>query len=70
MNFDALTAVLLIPAASAAVLAALPDYRATARINVAATMLTLVCALSLFFKRPELGTYLLGAFVGAAIPVH
>ena len=59
MSFDALTGVLLIPAAAAALLAALPDYRATARINVAATMLTFVCALSLFFKRPLPGPYLL-----------
>src|ERR1700730_11975989 len=31
----------------------------TARINVAATGLTLLCALSLFFRRPEPGIYLL-----------
>ncbi|MGD0315924.1 MAG: hydrogenase 4 subunit F [Xanthobacteraceae bacterium] len=59
MTFDALTGVLLIPAVAAALLAALPGYRVTARLNVAATTLTLICALSLFFSRPEPGVYLL-----------
>jgi len=59
MSLDALTGVLLIPAAAAALLAALPDYRLTARLNVAATSLTLICALSLFFRRPQSGPYLL-----------
>jgi hydrogenase-4 component F len=59
MTIDALTGVLLIPAIAAALLAALPGYRATARLNVAATMLTFLCALSLFFWRPKSGSYLL-----------
>jgi len=59
MSFDALTGVLVVPAAAAALLAALPDYRATARLNVVATTLTLICALSLFFGRPQPGSYLL-----------
>ncbi|HXX04227.1 MAG TPA: hydrogenase 4 subunit F [Xanthobacteraceae bacterium] len=59
MSLDALTGVLLIPAVAAALLAALPDYRPTARLNVAATSLTLICALSLFFRRPQSGLYLL-----------
>ena len=59
MSFNALTGVLLIPAIAAALLATLPDYRATARLNVAATALTLLCALSLFFTRPAPGPYLL-----------
>ncbi len=59
MTVDALTGVLAIPAVAAALLAVLPGYRITARINVAATGLTLLCALSLFFRRPEAGTYLL-----------
>jgi len=59
MAIDALTGVLAIPAIAAALLAALPGYRITARINVVATGLTLLCALSLFFRRPEPGTYLL-----------
>ncbi len=57
--FDALTGVLLIPIAAAALVAALPDYRLTARLNVAATALTLLFALSLFFVRPRSGAYLL-----------
>ncbi len=59
MRFDALTGVLLIPATAAALLAVLPGYRVTARLNVVATTLTFLCALSLFFRRPEPGSYLL-----------
>ena len=59
MIFDGLSGVLLVPALAAALFVALPDYRLTARLNVAATMLTLVCALSLFFSRPQPGSYLL-----------
>jgi hydrogenase-4 component F len=40
--------VLLVPAFAAALLALLPNYRISARLNVAATFLTLVAALSLF----------------------
>ena len=58
MTLDALTAVLFVPALSAALLAALTDYRLAARLNVAAATLTLVCALSLFFGRPQPGPYL------------
>ena len=59
MTFDALTGVLVIPAVAAALLAALPDYRVTARLNVVATALTLLCAISIFFRRPPTGSYLL-----------
>jgi hydrogenase-4 component F len=59
MTVDALTGVLAIPVVAAALLAVLPDYRATARLNVAATTLTLLCALSLFVVRPQPGPYLL-----------
>ncbi len=59
MIVDALSGVLLIPAFAAGLFAALPGYRATARLNVLATTLTLICALSLFFKRPAPGAYLL-----------
>jgi hydrogenase-4 component F len=48
LTFNALNGVLFVPALAAALLAVLPDYRLTARLNVAATILTLVCALSLF----------------------
>jgi hydrogenase-4 component F len=51
--------VLAIPAATAALLALLPGYRLTARINVAATFLTLLAAVALLFARPEPGHFLL-----------
>jgi hydrogenase-4 component F len=57
--FDAVVAILLIPAVAAAVLAALPGYRITARLNVLATLLTFLAALSLFVDRPPTGPYLL-----------
>jgi hydrogenase-4 component F len=55
MPFNALMGVLVIPAVAAVLLAALPNYRATARLNVLATTLTLLCALSLFFAKPAPG---------------
>ena len=58
-GLDALAAVLLIPALAAALLALLPAYRLTARLNVLATFLTFLAALSLFFERPAAGRYLL-----------
>ncbi len=58
-SFEAVTAVLLIPAFAAALLAVLPDYRLTARINEAAAFLTFLAALSLFTGRPQPGPYLL-----------
>ncbi len=58
-SFDAVTAVLLIPIVTAAVLVALPGYRLTARLNVLAALATFLCALSLFFVRPAPGPYLL-----------
>src|SRR5450631_185601 len=59
MKFDALTGVLLIPAVAAFLLAALPGYRLTARLNVLATFLTLATAVSLFIVEPVSGPYLL-----------
>ena len=52
-GIDAVTAVLAIPAVAAALLALLPGYRITARVNVLATWLTFLAALSLLFGRPE-----------------
>lgn len=58
--FDAFVAVLAIPIAAAALLALMPGYKATARINVAASLLTFAAALSLFVtERPAPGQYLL-----------
>jgi hydrogenase-4 component F len=59
MSLDALTALLLIPTIAAAVLALLPGYRLTARLNVLATLLTLLSAVSLFIIEPVSGNYLL-----------
>ncbi|HVY51823.1 MAG TPA: hydrogenase 4 subunit F [Devosia sp.] len=55
----AIRAVLVIPAIAAAILALLPGYRLTSRLNVLASLLTLLAAASLFFlPRPEPGSYL------------
>ncbi len=59
MKFDALTGVLLIPALSACLLAILPGYRLTARLNVLAAFLTFATAASLFIVEPVSGPYLL-----------
>jgi len=57
---DALGAILLIPMAAAALLALLPFYRLSARLNVLATFLTFAASLALFlFPRPQPGPYLL-----------
>src|SRR5262250_496060 len=58
MSLDAVTAVLLIPALAAAAFAMLPGYRATARLNILAALLTFLVALSLLFTRPAPGPYL------------
>jgi hydrogenase-4 component F len=58
-GIDAVSAILIIPAAAAAALAILPGYRLTARLNVFATLLTLIAALSLLVERPQPGDYLL-----------
>src|SRR3979411_1864507 len=59
-SFDPVAAVLLIPIGSAALLAALPGYRLTARLNVVASLLTFLSALSLFvIDRPQPGPYVL-----------
>src|SRR5476649_2281720 len=59
MKIDALSGVLLIPALSACLLAALPGYRLTARLNVLATLATFATAVSLFIVEPVSGPYLL-----------
>ncbi|MGO7422854.1 proton-conducting transporter membrane subunit, partial [Rhizobium ruizarguesonis] len=60
LALDAVTAVLLIPIAAAALLALLPGYWMTARLNVLASLLTLLAALCLFVTdRPSPGQYLL-----------
>jgi hydrogenase-4 component F len=59
VSFNAVTAVLAIPAVAAALLALLPGYWLSARLNVLATLLTFLAALSLFFERPPVGPYIL-----------
>jgi len=59
VSFNAVTAVLAIPAIAAALLALLPGYWLSARLNVLATLLTFLAALSLFFERPPTGPYIL-----------
>lgn len=57
---DAVAAVLLIPLGAAALLALLPGYLLTARLNVAATLLTLLAALGVLAgEPPPPGLYLL-----------
>ena len=52
-------AILIIPAFAAALLAFLPDDRATARLNVLGTLMTLLCGVALFFARPEPNLFLI-----------
>jgi hydrogenase-4 component F len=59
LPFEAVTAVLVIPAVAAALLAVLPGYRVTATLNVIAAFLTFLAAVALFFGRPQPGPYLL-----------
>ncbi|MBU1174421.1 MAG: hydrogenase 4 subunit F, partial [Alphaproteobacteria bacterium] len=59
LPFSAAFAVIAIPVVSALILAILPGYRAAARLNVLASLLTFVSALSLFVtERPEPGQFL------------
>ena len=58
-SFQPEAAVLVIPVVAAAVLSVLPGYRLTARLNVLASFLTLLAALSLFLAdRPQPGQYM------------
>jgi hydrogenase-4 component F len=55
----AVLAILVIPAAAAALLAALPDDRTTAWLNVLASLLTFAAALVLLVRRPPVGPFLI-----------
>ena len=59
LALEPVTALLLIPGISAIVLALLPGYKLTARLNVLAAGLTFLSSLWLLVARPETGTYLL-----------
>jgi hydrogenase-4 component F len=57
---DAEVAILTVPLVAAALLAVLPAYRLAARLNVLASLVTLILAVSLIFReRPAPGSYLL-----------
>jgi hydrogenase-4 component F len=58
-SFDPMTAVLLIPAAAAAVLAVLPSYRLSAGVNILASFFTLISTILLFTERPSPGPFLM-----------
>ena len=60
LNFNPVSTLLLIPLLTAPLLALLPGYKISARINVLASLATLLAASSLFFlDRPAPGNYLL-----------
>ncbi len=59
MNPDGVMAVLAIPALTVPILAALPGYRLSARVNVVASLLTFLAALSLFADQGSPSAYFL-----------
>jgi len=59
MTVDPVLGVLAIPLLASAILALLPGYRVSAWLNAGASLLSLLCALSLLTQRPEPMTYLL-----------
>ena len=59
MSISPVSLILAVPIVAAAVLALLPGYRLSARLNVLACFLTLVAALSLFGGKPAPGSFLL-----------
>jgi hydrogenase-4 component F len=58
LGVDVLGAVLVIPLGAAALLILLPGYMLSARLNVAASLITLAAAVMLLFERPPSGPYL------------
>ena len=59
LPFDGVAAILILPAATAALLASLPGYRLSAAINVASSFATFVAAISFLFVKPASGDYFL-----------
>jgi len=51
--------VILVPLAAAALLSAIPGYRISARLNVLASLISLLFAISLLFDRPDSNQYLM-----------
>ena len=58
LGIDALDAVLAVPIAAAGVLILLPGYVLSSRLNVIASLFTLIAAVLLLFGRPAPGPYL------------
>ena len=58
-NLNGVTLVLAVPAIAAALLAVLPGYRLSARLNMLASLLTFLAALSLLVGHGPPGTYVL-----------
>ena len=59
LPFDGVAAILILPAATAALLALLPGYRLSAAINVASSLATFVASISFLFVKPAFGDYFL-----------
>ena len=59
LPFSGVAVVLLTPAAAIPILALLPAYRLSARLNVLASLVSLLGALSLFVEKPPTDTYFL-----------
>src|ERR1700686_1252937 len=59
LSFNPLAAVLLIPACATFLFAVLPSYRLSARLNVLASLLTLLAALLLLIDRPAPSQFLM-----------
>jgi len=59
LPFDNLAAILILPAASAALLAFLPSYRLSATINVVSSLATFLLATTFFVDKPASGDYFL-----------
>ena len=57
--FDGVTAILVLPAATAALLSLIPSYRLSATINIVSSLATLVLAVSFFWVKPSTGPYFL-----------
>ena len=55
----ALAGVICVPLIAAVLLAMIADYRRSARVNIAASLVAFVCALALVWHRPATGRYLL-----------
>jgi hydrogenase-4 component F len=59
LPFDGVAAILILPAATAALLALLPGYRLSAAINVASSLATFVASTSFLFVKSAFGDYFL-----------